>query len=330
MHQGIFLKWSYGGGIIFDALHRATAELGINSTSAILDKHLDEDQRDPSSFGYMVLHDEKVPFNKAVGDSIGLFPIAYVNRILDLSGKPGYSNASDVKIVDTVANTYIIGYPYRLPDGTFSRHQGWDDEPDRDASFLWGDDQYMGLTLLSRLAKAYDNESLAEFAGTMAVQFAKYMADRRDGLYYHGYNDADRRMSCCKWGRANGWGMMSHVEVLEAMDRFPRLRKSQVFHELVQIFREHALGVVNSQSREDGRWHQVLNETSTFLETSATAMFVSSTIRGIQNSWLDRETFGAMPYLGFAGLQRAITSNGTVTGISTGTGNRHFVRTPNF
>ena len=28
---------------------------------------------------------------------------------------------------------------------------------------------------------------------------------------------ADGRRSCCKWGRANGWGMLSHIEVLAAV-----------------------------------------------------------------------------------------------------------------
>ena len=32
---------------------------------------------------------------------------------------------------------------------------------------------------------------------------------------------ADGRHSCCKWGRANGWGMLSHIEVLAAVAAFP-------------------------------------------------------------------------------------------------------------
>lgn len=34
-----------------------------------------------------------------------------------------------------------------------------------------------------------------------------------DGLMYHGYNTASKAVSCCKWGRANGWIMMGHIEV---------------------------------------------------------------------------------------------------------------------
>ena len=51
------------------------------------------------------------------------------------------------------------------------------------------------------------------------------MRDKEDGLYYHGYNDQDREESCCKWGRANGWGLFSHVEVMASVESFPNLGK---------------------------------------------------------------------------------------------------------
>ena len=47
--------------------------------------------------------------------------------------------------------------------------------------------------------------------------FSGQMRDPVDGLYSHGVNLATGHHSCCKWGRANGWGMLSHVEVLNAL-----------------------------------------------------------------------------------------------------------------
>ena len=38
---------------------------------------------------------------------------------------------------------------------------------------------------------------------------------------FHGYNDKDGHDSCCKWGRANGWGMLGHAEALESMAAWP-------------------------------------------------------------------------------------------------------------
>ena len=53
----------------------------------------------------------------------------------------------------------------------------------------------------------------------MLLRVPDYLQDRGqaggpgDGLMYHGYNAANNATSCCKWGRANGWIMMGHVEV---------------------------------------------------------------------------------------------------------------------
>lgn len=59
----------------------------------------------------------------------------------------------------------------------------------------------------------------------LKVLFEKHMRDFKDGLYYHGYNDYDHEESCCKWGRANGWGLFSHVEVMAAVQEFPSLKE---------------------------------------------------------------------------------------------------------
>lgn len=98
---------------------------------------------------------------------------------------------------------------------------------------------------------------------------------------FHGFNAANNQTSCCKWGRANGWIMMAHVEVLLALE------KKQPHHPLLPqvlaLFQNHSRALLAVQS-DSGAWHQVLNETSTFLETSCTAMFLYSYITGIQNS----------------------------------------------
>ena len=39
------------------------------------------------------------------------------------------------------------------------------------------------------------------------------------------------------------------------------------------------------QDGASGRWHQVVNESSTFLETSSTAMMVTSLATGIMHGW---------------------------------------------
>ena len=266
------------------------------------------------------MHNISVPFGEAVGDTIGLFPITYLNRALSYSGlKPGYDNSTDMNIVNTVAEKYILQWPKKLPDGTFSRDKGWIGEKGLNASFVWGDDQYMGLTLLARLAASTKNVSLAQMTAEQLINFAKYLRDPEDGLFAHGFNYADNKRSCCKWGRANGWGMMAHAEILKALETFPNIKESPLYKKVLNIYQSFAKAIANVQS-PDGRWHQVLDVNSTFLETTASAMFISSISKGVLFKWLSRDQYITILEKGWTGLGNAVEEDGTVTGCCIGTG----------
>ena len=95
-----------------------------------------------------------------VGDLMNLFPIGYLRRY-DLNNK---LYASDLELAKITVNKYILPFPLRTFDGTFSREGGfnnkdeeiyYDDSNNEDgkiAPFLWADDQFMGLTLMARLS----------------------------------------------------------------------------------------------------------------------------------------------------------------------------------
>ena len=222
-------------------------------------------------------------------------------------------------IVNTVAQKYILKWPRRLPDGTFSRDRGWKGEKDRNASFLWGDDQYMGLTLLARLAASTDNISLTMMTAEQFINFAKYMRDPLDGLFSHGYNYADNKRSCCKWGRADGWGMMAHAEVLKSLEAFPHIKESSLYKQVLSMYQSRCKAITDVQS-PDGRWHQVLNESNTFLETTASAMFVSSISKGVSYNWLDAGWYLPILKKAWVGLNNVVEEDGKVTGCCIGTG----------
>jgi rhamnogalacturonyl hydrolase YesR len=58
--------------------------------------------------------------------------------------------------------------------------------------------------------------------------------------------------------------MTAHIEVLHAL-----LKPSKDFAAVLAIFQSHAQAVAAAQSA-DGRWHQVMTNSSSWLETSAT------------------------------------------------------------
>jgi len=86
------------------------------------------------------------------------------------------------------------------------------------------------------------------------------------------------------------------------------------------LFRAHVRGLAEVQAVGDGRWHQVLNNSDTFLETSSTAMYLWGMAEGVTRGWLTKAEFGTTIENAWNGLVKAVKDDGTVTGITEGTG----------
>ena len=312
----------YGPTIALSAMFDAAGAFARPEWAAFASRVLDDYAGNSSSNAWAVLHSKSVPWGYSVGDDMGLFPIAYLSRAL-AAGTP-YGRGDDWALAIAVAEQYVLGWPLRLADDvrTMSRNTTWTGEPTNNAT-LWSDDQFMGVALVARLARApgvppATARRYVDFAASQQVSFATYMQDASSGLYRHGYNYASGDLSCCNWGRANGWIMMAHAEVVEAVSAVapshPQLPA------LLSIWRRHAAGIAAVQVQGDGRFHQVLDVPTTYLETSVTAMTLYSLITGVLGGWLDSATFEPVIDGAWAGMAQAVAADGTVSGICTGTG----------
>jgi rhamnogalacturonyl hydrolase YesR len=87
---------------------------------------------------------------------------------------------------------------------------------------------------------------------------------------------------------------------------------------LLDAFRNHAEGLLSVQSA-DGRWHQVLDNPDTYLETSCTAMFTRAFAEGVTNGWLPEEEFMEAAERGWSAVANQIRPDGRVEGIVRGT-----------
>ena len=296
-----FFQYNYGPGYAFAALFWDAAPLGVNfsaAASAILDVYLL-----PGGYAYNVSHGVPMPFTGAVGEPTS-FALAYAARARD---------AGDWAVAVRTADEYMVGYPYRLPDGTFVRPGGWGAQPGH--AFLWGDDQFMGLALLCRLSRARAPRAAEYLAVAVANALTNAArAQQPGGLFPHGFNTQNNESSCCAWGRANGWVAMSLVELLWAL---PGAHPARA--DVLAVFARLAAALARAQDAADGRWHQVLDDSSTFLETSATAMFTFALATGVVEGWLPRAQFERTVRAAWAGLLRAVNDDGTVEGICQGT-----------
>jgi rhamnogalacturonyl hydrolase YesR len=194
----------------------------------------------------------------------------------------------------------------RLPDGTIARYF-----PHK--MTLWADDLYMSVSLLARMGALTGDKKYFDDAVKQVLQFHKYLWDPYKEIYYHCYYTDSRHHGVAYWGRCNGWIMMAEADLLSVLpENYPGRDK------VLGVFRLQAEGLARYQSAT-GLWHQLLDKTDSYLETSCTAMFTFSLARGVNRGWLEPD-FAQVAYAGWKGLLTKISDAGDVSSICPGTG----------
>ncbi len=214
------------------------------------------------------------------------------------------ANAADRRKVDAITNRAVhamLRVP-RLADGTFARVTPVD-------KTVWADDLFMGAASLARLSLSMKRPDLLDEAARQTRLFDQKLRDPVTGLYWHGWFDREARHSSSKWGRANGWVMLAKSEILLRLPADHPARPA-----LLRSFRQHADALVKVQS-QGGLWNQVLDRPDTYLETSASAMFVTAFAEGVTRGWLPAEPFAKAARMGWQGVASQIQLNGDVEGI---------------
>lgn len=198
---------------------------------------------------------------------------------------------------------------YRLPDGTFARHR-----PQRNT--LWLDDMYMGIPTVAYRG-VYDPASGNRYfdeAAKIYRQFVERMFLPEKGIYRHGYVEGLQQQPTYHWARANGWALLTTCELL---DMLPEQHPQRAF--VLNQLRLHVRGLAALQSSE-GFWHQLLDRNDSYLETSATAIYVYCIAHAINKGWLEGITYGPVAQLGWHAVATKITPEGMVGGTCVGTG----------
>merc|ERR1719468_1043381 len=89
----------------------------------------------------------------------------------------------------------------------------------------------------------------ARFIAEQHPLFVGHLRDVDDGVYFHGYNARLGQPSCCKWGRANGWTLMTHVEVLRALLSSSWDGAAVAAADVLDRFQRHARGLAKLQAK---------------------------------------------------------------------------------
>jgi len=223
-------------------------------------------------------------------------------------------------VVERVAD-WVVNRQERLPDdspwpGTFWRPNSADGDRDHPAVWpkgtIWIDDLYMGGTFLVRYYQYTGEGKYLDDAARQVIHMASMVQDT-DGVWFHGFSIPLQKRSPIKWGRANGWAMVSTVEVLSAMKDDNPLRPL-----VLGVLRRHIEGIKALQA-PSGMWRQILNDPELWEETSCTAMFGYSIARAVNRGWIAPENMAVARKAFEAICAKYITPDGQVNGTCRGT-----------
>ena len=202
---------------------------------------------------------------------------------------------------------WIRSGQFRLADGTLARNRPM-------PGTLWLDDLYMSVPALAQMGALTGDNSCFDDAVKQILQFSSRMFVPERALYRHGWVENMEPHPAFHWARANGWAIVAMTELLEVLpDNHPGRAA------VLAQYRAHAAGLAAVQDGS-GLWHQLLDRPDTYLETSASAMFVYAIARGINRGWLDAKAYGPMVSIAWNAVAQKINATGQVEGTCIGTG----------
>lgn len=178
-----------------------------------------------------------------------------------------------------------------------------------DAPQVWIDSMYMAPPFLAVAGRP--DEAVRQVEGTRALL---WNPDRK--LYSHIWDEGRRdfaRRDC--WGVGNGWAVAGITRVVRALpDSMADDRRR-----LIAYIKENIDGCL-AHRRDDGLFHDVVDDPTSFVETNLAQMLAYAIYRGVKGGWMDAGDFTIADRLRRA-VHAKVDDHGLVQGVC---GSPHF------
>jgi rhamnogalacturonyl hydrolase YesR len=307
-----FGQWNYPVGVTLYGLMHAAKMMGRHDVLNYVNRHIrlctdyyDYALWDQENFGAASLNFQIASIESL--DDCGSFSSTMLEQTLQ-DELPGSRKIADL-VVDFIEN-----HQDRLPNGALYRFHSSLVEM---KNTVWLDDLYMSVPFLTRYYRLTGEHKYLDDAAKQFLLYRDMMLIPGLNVMSHVYYTDRKIASGVPWGRGNGWALFSLSELLLAMPEDFHLRG-----ELLDLFRTLCEGCRALQDQE-GLWHQVLNDSESYPESSCSAMFISAFARGVRGGWFgaDGQKYYDAALRGWLGLTRnSIDSNGNIYGICKGSG----------
>jgi len=188
-----------------------------------------------------------------------------------------------------------------------------------DFTRFWVDDMYMVGSLQVQAYKATGEKVYLDRA---ALQLKVYVDElqKPNGMFHH------RADAPFYWGRGNGWAAAALTEVLlvlpEDHEHYPALLSA--FQKMMKT--------IASYQGKDGMWHQLIDDPTSFAESSCTGMFLYALASAIDNGWLPFKEYEETVEKGWDALAGYVNNKGEAIDVCVGTNakdnKKHYLTRP--
>jgi unsaturated rhamnogalacturonyl hydrolase len=175
----------------------------------------------------------------------------------------------------------------------------------------WCDALFMGPTVWAKIANVTGKKKYLDFMFREYKATTDYLYDKEEHLYFRDSNYFTRKESNGAkvfWGRGNGWVFAGLPIIIREL---PAKYANRDY--FVTIYKEMAAKLLSLQSA-DGFWHASLLDPASYPnpEMSATAFFVYGLAWGINNGYLDKETYLPAVVKGWKSMVTSVWPDGKV------------------
>ncbi len=178
---------------------------------------------------------------------------------------------------------------------------------------LWDDTLFMTVLFLANMGRIEGKQEYIDEAQYQFLLHAKYLADPETGLWYHGWCFKGRHnFAGAFWGRGNCWITIAIPEFLQMVTV-----RADVAAKLRQLLLDQVKSLVKYQN-ENGMWHTLIDDPTSYVESSATCGFAYGILRAVHTGLID-PSFAEASRKALKAILGYIDENGVVHQVSYGT-----------
>lgn len=180
---------------------------------------------------------------------------------------------------------------------------------------LWDDTLMMSVLPLAKIGVLLNRPAYVEEAKRQFLLHIKYLTDTRTGLWYHGWTFLERHnFAEALWGRGNSWVTIAIPDFLSLL----QLPPGDHMREFLVSALDQQVRALKKYQNPNGLWHTLIDDSSSYLEVSASAGFAFGILKAVRMRYISKE----YQSIGLKGLEAVINNvneKGIVQNVSFGT-----------